>query len=60
MRTALIVDDHPFIRMAIKVLLEKEGFRIVAAFLSGLKDSHTFFTPPERSTRYDTGYRFEW
>ncbi len=36
-----------------------DGFRIVAAFLSGLKDSHTFFTPPERSTRYDTGYRFE-
>jgi carboxyl-terminal processing protease len=34
-----------------------EGFRIVAAFLSGLKDSHTFFTPPERSTRYDNGYR---
>ncbi len=35
-----------------------EGFGVVAAFLSGLKDSHTFFTPPERSTRYDPGYLF--
>ncbi|MGC1461968.1 MAG: S41 family peptidase [Terracidiphilus sp.] len=36
-----------------------EGFRIVAAFLSGLKDSHTYFVPPTRSIRYDSGYRFE-
>jgi len=35
-----------------------EGFRVVAAFLSGLQDSHTFFTPPERATRYDSGFRF--
>lgn len=35
-----------------------EGFRIVAAFLSGLQDSHTFFTPPERATRYEAGYRY--
>ena len=35
-----------------------EGFRIVAAFLSGLKDSHTYFVPPPRSTRFDSGYRF--
>lgn len=34
------------------------GFRIVAAFLSGLKDSHTYFVPPARASRYDTGYRF--
>jgi hypothetical protein len=31
-----------------------EGYRIVAAFLSGLKDSHTYFYPPDRA-RYDSG-----
>ena len=36
MRTALIVDDHPFIRMAIKVLLEKEGFKVVAEADNGV------------------------
>ncbi len=35
-----------------------EGFRIVAAYLSGLKDSHTYFVPPPRATRFDSGYRF--
>jgi len=35
-----------------------EGFSIVAAFLSGLKDSHTFFVPPGRAVRYESGYRF--
>ena len=36
MCTALIVDDHPFIRMAIKVLLEKEGFKVVAEADNGV------------------------
>lgn len=35
-----------------------EGFRVVAAFLSGLKDSHTFFVPPSRAVHYDSGYRY--
>ncbi|MDE3187952.1 MAG: hypothetical protein KGM96_10580 [Acidobacteriota bacterium] len=35
------------------------GFEIVAAFLDELKDSHTYFVPPMRSTRYDYGFRFE-
>jgi carboxyl-terminal processing protease len=35
-----------------------DGFRTVAAFLSGLKDSHTFFVPPTRAARYDSGYRY--
>jgi len=35
-----------------------EGFRTVAAFLSGLKDSHTFFVPPTRTSHLDTGYRY--
>lgn len=34
-----------------------DGLRMVAAFLSGLKDSHTFFDPPMRPYRLDTGFR---
>ncbi len=33
-----------------------EGFRLVAAFLSGLKDSHTLFLPPERVAKSTPGY----
>jgi len=36
-----------------------EAYRTVAAFLSGLDDSHTFFDPPQRSYRFDYGYRLE-
>lgn len=36
-----------------------EGMRIVTAFLSELKDSHTFFLPPLRSVRMDYGYILE-
>jgi carboxyl-terminal processing protease len=36
-----------------------EGYRIVAAFLSGLKDSHTYFIPPSRPVRFDYGYRYK-
>jgi len=35
------------------------GMRMVAAFLSGLKDSHTFFEAPQRPYRLDTGFRME-
>lgn len=35
------------------------GMRMVAAFLSGLKDSHTFLIPPERPYRLDAGFRME-
>lgn len=34
-----------------------EGLRIVAGFLAGLKDSHTFFIPPSRVNRIDLGYQ---
>jgi len=33
-----------------------DGFRIVAGFLMGLDDSHTFFDPPHRKNEYDYGY----
>jgi C-terminal processing protease CtpA/Prc len=35
------------------------GMRMVAAFLSGLKDSHTFFEPPMRPYQLDAGFRME-
>ncbi len=34
-----------------------DGFRIVAAFLSGLQDSHTYFVPPQHAARVEPGYR---
>ena len=36
-----------------------EAFRTIAAFLSGLNDSHTFFIPPRRGYRFDYGYRMQ-
>jgi hypothetical protein len=35
-----------------------DGFRTVASFLSGLNDSHVYFIPPDRTNRYDPGFRF--
>jgi carboxyl-terminal processing protease len=35
-----------------------EGFRVIAAFMGGLKDSHVYFIPPDRQNRYDHGYQF--
>jgi C-terminal processing protease CtpA/Prc len=36
-----------------------EGFSVVAEFLDGLNDSHTFFEPPARSYRLDYGFRVQ-
>jgi carboxyl-terminal processing protease len=36
-----------------------EGMRIVSAYLSELKDTHTFLLPPMRSVRMDYGYQLE-
>jgi C-terminal processing protease CtpA/Prc len=33
-----------------------DALRVVAAFLAGLKDSHTFFVPPRLTGREDYGY----
>ena len=33
------------------------GLTMIAAFLDGLKDSHTYFSPPARPYRLDYGYR---
>ena len=34
------------------------GFRIIAAYLGELHDSHTYFDPPERMKRYEYGFRY--
>jgi carboxyl-terminal processing protease len=34
-----------------------DGLTMVAAFLDGLKDTHTYFGPPSRPYRFDYGYR---
>jgi C-terminal processing protease CtpA/Prc len=36
-----------------------DAFRTIAAYLSGLNDSHTFFIPPRRSYQVDYGYRMQ-
>jgi len=36
-----------------------EAFRVVAAYLSGLHDSHTFFVPPSLTYRFDYGFRMQ-
>src|SRR5208282_1784595 len=36
-----------------------DAYRVVAAYLSGLDDSHTFFVPPRRSYRVEYGYRMQ-
>ncbi len=37
MRNALIVDDHPVARMAVRMLLEKEGMTVIAEAGDGLE-----------------------
>lgn len=36
-----------------------QGFSIVASFLDGLNDSHTFFRPPQRAYRVEYGFRVQ-
>ena len=36
MRTALIIDDHPFIRSSVKLLLKQERFSVVAEAQDGV------------------------
>jgi two-component system response regulator EvgA len=36
-RTALVVDDHPFIRATVKVLLKKENFEVVGEAENGVE-----------------------
>jgi hypothetical protein len=36
-----------------------QAFGVVAGFLDGLKDSHVFFSPPQRTNRVDYGYRMQ-
>jgi C-terminal processing protease CtpA/Prc len=36
-----------------------QSFGVIAGFLDGFSDSHTFFTPPSRPYRIDYGYRMQ-
>lgn len=36
-----------------------DAYRVVAAFLSGLEDSHTYFEPPARSYEFDYGFQMQ-
>jgi C-terminal processing protease CtpA/Prc len=36
-----------------------QSFGVIAGFLDGLNDSHTFFNPPSRPYRVDYGYRIQ-
>jgi C-terminal processing protease CtpA/Prc len=36
-----------------------QSFGVIAGFLDGLNDSHTFFNPPSRPYRVDYGYRMQ-
>lgn len=36
-----------------------QAFGLIAGFLDGLNDSHTFFNPPSRPYRVDYGYRLQ-
>jgi C-terminal processing protease CtpA/Prc len=36
-----------------------QAFGVIAGFLDGLNDSHTFFSPPSRPYRVDYGYRMQ-
>ena len=36
-----------------------DGLRMVAAFLSGFHDSHTYFVPPPRPYQWDYGFRIQ-
>lgn len=36
-----------------------QAFRMIAAFLANLHDSHTFFIPPARPYSFDYGYRMQ-
>jgi C-terminal processing protease CtpA/Prc len=36
-----------------------QAFGVIAGFLDGLHDSHTFFRPPSRQTRVEYGYRMQ-
>jgi len=36
-----------------------QAFAVIAGFLDGLNDSHTYFRPPSRQIRVDTGFRMQ-
>jgi C-terminal processing protease CtpA/Prc len=50
---------HQFDQKIVDATSLSQSFGVIAAFLDGLNDSHTFFTPPARPYRMDYGYRLQ-
>ncbi|HXN19638.1 MAG TPA: hypothetical protein VN875_14975 [Candidatus Binatus sp.] len=50
---------HEFDAKIQKASSLSQAFGLVAGFLDGLNDSHTFFEPPSRPYRVDYGYRMQ-
>jgi C-terminal processing protease CtpA/Prc len=50
---------HQFDQKIVDATSLSQSFGVIAAFLDGLNDSHTFFTPPARPFRMDYGYRLQ-
>ncbi len=50
---------HEFDAKIQKASSLSQAFGLVAGFLDGLNDSHTFFQPPSRPYRIDYGYRMQ-
>jgi len=50
---------HEFDAKIQKASSLSQAFGLIAGFLGGLNDSHTFFEPPSRPYRVDYGYRMQ-
>jgi C-terminal processing protease CtpA/Prc len=50
---------HQFDQKIVDASSLSQSFGVIAGFLDGLNDSHTFFTPPRRPYRVDYGYRVQ-
>jgi C-terminal processing protease CtpA/Prc len=50
---------HQFDQKIVDASSLSQSFGVIAGFLDGLNDSHTFFNPPSRPYRVDYGYRIQ-
>ena len=50
---------HQYDQKIVDATSLSQSFGVIAAFLDGLNDSHTFFSPPARPYRMDYGYRLQ-
>jgi C-terminal processing protease CtpA/Prc len=50
---------HQYDQKIVDATSLSQSFGVIASFLDGLNDSHTFFSPPARPYRMDYGYRLQ-